>query len=69
MNFKNPLHCSIIVYIIFIISIIYIKPSMIFTKDGKIRSFGLNNTNTIYPLWLVTGFIAIICYYFISLIF
>ena len=70
MNFKNTLHCSILLYILVILFIIYLKPRMIFTKDGKIRQFGINNNgDTIYPLWLVTVFIAILCYYFVSFIF
>ena len=70
MNFKNPLHCSIFLYILVILFVIYLKPSMIFTKDGKIRPFGINNNeDTIYPLWLVSLFIAILCYYFVSFVF
>lgn len=66
---KNPLHYSILLYLIVIIFIIYLNPKMIFTKDGKIRNFGINNGDTIYPLWLVTIFIAILCYYLISFVF
>ena len=69
MNIKNPLHYSILLYLIVIIFIIYLKPKMIFTKDGEIRNFGINDGDTIYPLWLVTIFIAILCYYLVSFVF
>ena len=66
MSFKNPLHCSILIYLLIISLIIYLKPKMIFTKNGKIKSWGLSDNKTIYPLGLVVLVIAILCYFFIS---
>ena len=65
----NKLYFTIITYLIIISLIIYLKPSMIFTKDGKLKLFGINNGQTIYPLWIVVSIIAILSYYFISLLF
>ena len=65
----NKLNLTIITYLIIISIIIYIKPNMIYTKDGNLKLFGINNGQTIYPLWIVVSIVAILCYYFISLLF
>ena len=65
----NKLYFTIITYLISIILIIYLKPSMIFNKDGKLKLFGINNGQTIYPLWIVVSIVAILSYYFVTLLF
>ena len=65
---NNPIRNSIIVYLIIVAIIIYIKPRIMFDSDNKIKLFGLSNKKTIFPLCLVSCIIAIVTYYFFSLL-
>ena len=70
---RKRLVVSVIVFIIIMILIVVNKPSAIFieTEDGyKLRDFGIGwDKKTIFPLWLVCIWLAIIiylavCFYF-----
>jgi uncharacterized membrane protein YozB (DUF420 family) len=69
---KNPLLATIAFIIIFIL--IYVnKPSAIFieTENGyQLREFGIGyEKKTIFPLWIVSIWIAIIVYFLIYFFF
>ena len=54
---------SIIIFLILFILIIFIRPNIIFDKNGKPREFGLGYKNkTIFPIWLVIIIIGILSY-------
>jgi uncharacterized membrane protein YozB (DUF420 family) len=62
---KNPLLATLLFIIVFIL--IYVnKPSMIFieTEDGfQLRDFGVGyDKKTIFPLWMVSIWLAVIVY-------
>ena len=60
---NNKSLVSIIIFLVLFMSIILIKPSLIFDKNGKPREFGLGYKNkTILPIWLAIIFFAIISY-------
>jgi hypothetical protein len=60
--FNNPLKISIIVYL-FAFTLLYImKPTLMFTKNNKIREFGTSNNKTILPIWLVSAIVGILTY-------
>jgi len=60
---KNIISFAIALYIIIYIILNKVKPNFLYTKNGLLRSFGLNYKNkTILPIWLVSIFIAIISY-------
>ena len=60
---NNKSLVSIIIFLLFFITIILTKPSLIFDKNGKPREFGLGYKNkTIVPIWLAVLLFSIISY-------
>ena len=60
---NNKFLLSIIIFLLFFITIILTKPSLIFDKNGKPREFGLGYKNkTIVPIWLAVLIFSIISY-------
>ncbi len=60
---NNKSLVSIIIFLLFFITIILTKPSLIFDKNGKPREFGLGYKNkTIVPIWLAVLIFSIISY-------
>jgi hypothetical protein len=58
---SRPIFISIIVYISFIL-ISWLLKLKIFFKNGNIKSFGLNQNETIFNLFIISFFISIILY-------
>ncbi len=57
----NRINISILLFLIMFGIIHYIKPSIIYTKDGGFRQFGIGyREKTILPIWLVAIFLAIL---------
>ena len=56
---------TLMLYIGLSLVIYYLKPSLMFKKDGTFKHFSLNNkeNNTIFPFWLVTTFMGFMIYY------
>lgn len=63
--FFNRLLIAIIVYILIIMSIILIKPSMMFTNDGNIKQWSIENTEntSIYSPMILFPILGILSYY------
>lgn len=60
---QNITSVSIVLFIILFIGIQLVKPSIIYGKDGSLRQFGLaSRKKTVLPIWLITIFLAILCY-------
>ena len=63
---KNITSASILLFLIIFILIQSSKPSFIYEEDGSFRQFGLGyKKKTVIPIWLITIFLAILCYVFI----
>jgi len=63
---QNITSVSIVLFVVLFIMVQLMKPSIIYDKDGSIRQFGLaSRKKTVLPIWLVTIFLAILCYLFI----
>jgi len=63
---QNITSVSIVLFIMLFAVIQIVKPSIIYEKDGSLRQFGLaSRKKTVLPIWLVTIFLAILCYLFI----
>ena len=60
---KNSISATIMIFVIFFIIFVYLKPNFLFNKKGAIRNFGLGKTNsTILPIWLFVIITAITSY-------
>ncbi len=60
---RNITGFSVIIFMIFYLTIQITKPSFIFQKDGSLRQFGLGYANkTVLPLWTIAIVLAIISY-------
>ena len=63
---QNITSVSIVLFVILFAVIQVVKPSIIYVKDGSLRQFGLaSRKKTVLPIWLITIFLAILCYLFI----
>jgi len=60
---KNINLVSIVIFLLLFALIMFIKPTIIFDKNGRPRDFGIGYKNkTILPLWLTVIILAIISY-------
>jgi hypothetical protein len=61
---------TLLIYIVFLGVLFAIQPNLFFDKDGNIRCFGIENseTSSILPLILFVPFIAILSYILILII-
>ena len=65
---NNKILATFIFFLLMFTSLMIIKPSYAFNKDGSIKDFGLGYTNrTVLPIWVLVIVFAIISYFFISL--
>lgn len=63
---QNLTSVAIVLFVILFMVIQLAKPSIIYGKDGSLRQFGLaSRKKTVLPIWLITIFLAILCYLFI----
>jgi hypothetical protein len=64
---QNIISFSILFFIIVLCIIHYIKPNLIYNKDGSYKPFGIGFKNkTVVPIWLVSIILAIFSYLFFS---
>jgi len=64
----NKISIAILMFL-FIFSIIhYLKPGLLYTKEGGFREFGVGYRNkTVIPIWIVSIILAILCYFSVNL--
>ena len=64
MNLKqNYLSVAILVFIAVFIGINWIKPAILYNRDGSLRQFGLGRKHkTVVPIWLATLLLAVFSY-------
>ena len=63
---QNLTSVAIVLFVILFGIIQVTKPAIIYNKDGSLRQFGLaSRKKTVLPIWLITIFLAILCYLFI----
>jgi hypothetical protein len=60
---ENITLISIILFVLMFGSIILLKPSFLYNRDGSIREFGIGYRNkTILPIWLLSLILGIVSY-------
>jgi hypothetical protein len=61
---KLRLQISLLIYLILLALLLSIKPSIFYTEDGKIKSFGTGKKlQSIFPLWMAILVLAIFAFY------
>ena len=64
---NNKVSISIVIFLMFFSLLHYIKPALIYNKDGSFREFGLGYRNkTVLPIWVFSIILAILSYLAIS---
>lgn len=62
----NITSISVMLFIIIFVCVHQVKPALLYTEDGAFRQFGIGyKQKTVVPIWLVSIFLAILCYLFV----
>ena len=63
---QNKVNISIFLFLLIFSLIHYIKPDIVYTKEGGFREFGVGYRNkTVIPVWVVSIILAILCYFLV----
>lgn len=67
MDNKSGVKTAILLYLLLVSGIIYLRPRFLFDKNGDIKKYGTKENETLFPLWLIMGILALISYLFVSI--
>ena len=56
---KKPLIYAIIIYTISVILLYTFKPELCFTKNEKVKCWGIGNDKTMFPIYLLASGISV----------
>lgn len=60
---KNPRLWMIVIYLFLVAGFLYLRPSIAFGKEGRIRPFGVSNKeSTVFPMWWWMFAFAVVSY-------
>lgn len=60
---KNPRLWMIVIYLFLVAGFLYLRPSIAFGKEGRIRPFGVSDKEaTVFPVWWWMFAFAVISY-------
>lgn len=60
---KNPRLWMIVIYLFLVAGFLYVKPSVAFGREGRIRPFGTQQRDaTVFPVWWWMFAFAVISY-------
>lgn len=63
----NKISIAILMFLVIFSIIHYLKPGLLYTKEGGFREFGVGYRNkTVIPIWLVSIILAILCYFSVN---
>jgi len=65
----NPLHITLTIYTIVVSLILYIKPKLLFDKDGNIKCTGCGSNKSIFSFPMIIVFISILIYFLVTFMF
>jgi hypothetical protein len=64
----NKISIAILMFLVIFSIIHYLKPGLLYTKEGGFREFGVGYRNkTVIPIWIVSIVLAILCYFSVNL--
>ena len=60
---KSPKLWMLVIYLFLVAGFLYIKPSIAFGSEGRVRPFGSNNKDaTVFPVWWWMFAFAVVSY-------
>jgi hypothetical protein len=59
---------ALVFYLLCVGLVLLTKPSCIFTKDGKVKSFGVGQQQTSVSLGVVVALMAVVCFYMFAIL-
>lgn len=60
---KNPRLWMVVIYLFLVAGFLYLRPSIAFGKEGRIRPFGVSNKeSTVFPMWWWMFAFAVVSY-------
>jgi hypothetical protein len=60
---KNPRLWMIVIYLFLVAGFLYLRPSIAFGKEGRIRPFGVSDKeSTVFPVWWWMFAFAVVSY-------
>jgi len=63
----NKITIAILMFLVIFSIIHYLKPGLLYTKEGGFREFGVGYRNkTVIPIWVVSIVLAILCYFSVN---
>ena len=64
---QNKVSIAILMFLVIFFMIHYVKPGLLYTKDGGFREFGVGYRNkTVLPIWVISIVLAILCYFLVT---
>jgi hypothetical protein len=64
---NNRVSIAIFIFLVLFSIVHYLKPSLLYTKEGAFRNFGVGYRNkTVIPIWLVAIILGILSYLGVS---
>lgn len=67
---QYKLHFAIFLFLFLFALLQYFKPPFLYDTDGSLKQFGLGyKKKTIFPIWLFSIYLGIICYLFVLVAF
>jgi hypothetical protein len=64
---QNKISISVIIFLVLFSIIHYLKPAIIYAKDGSFRQFGVGYKNkTVLPIWAFAIILSILSYLAVS---
>ena len=60
---KNPRLWMVVIYLFLVAGFLYVRPSIAFGMEGRIRPFGVTNReSTVFPVWWWMFAFAVVSY-------
>ena len=60
---KNPRLWMIVIYLFLVAGFLYVRPSLAFGDEGRVRPFGVSNKeSTVFPVWWWMFVFAVMSY-------
>ena len=60
---KNPRLWMIVIYLFLVAGFLYVRPSIAFGNEGRVRPFGVSNKeSTVFPMWWWMFVFAVVSY-------